>query len=42
MNKHPVDYNKIFFATTKILETLATQVGEDAASQKYDLNLNNS
>ena len=34
MNKHPVANNKIFFAKTKISVTLATQVGEVAASQK--------
>ena len=42
MDQHPVAYNKIFFTRTKILVTLATQVGEVAASQKNDLNLNNS
>ena len=34
MNSHPVANNKIFFAKTKISVTLATQVGEVAASQK--------
>ena len=42
MNYHPVAYNKICFVRTKILVTLATQVGEVAASPKNDLNLNNS
>ena len=35
MNLHPVAYNKILFARTKILVTLATQVDEVAAYQLY-------